>query len=255
MNRTDLKNAFESYVADYDLKDVKIYLKYIHTGKVAENSERIAMSLELSQEDVDLAWEIGMLHDIGRFEQVRRFGTYIDAQSIDHAQFGADLLFADGLMEKFDGDESRYALIEKAIRCHNLYRLPGELTQRELLFCQIIRDADKVDIFRANYETGLEAIYNVTTQELKESSISPEVFLAFQEERTVLRTLKMNPLDHLIGHLCLAFELVYTESRRLAAEQGYLQKLAEFESDNPDSQEKLRQIRRKFTETGLFKKS
>ena len=112
-----------------------------------------------------------------------------------------------------------------------------------------------MDIFRANYETGLEAIYNVNTQELKESSISPEVFLAFQEERTVLRTLKMNPLDHLIGHLCLAFELVYTESRRLAAEQGYLQKLAEFESDNPDSQEKLRQIRRKFTETGLFKKS
>ena len=247
MDRTFLTDAFETYVSGYDLNDTKIYLKYIHTGKVAENCERIARSLELSEEDVDLAWEIGMLHDIGRFEQVRRFGTYIDAKSIDHAQFGADLLFVDGLMEKFDQETENRTLIETAIRCHNRYRLPEGLTERELLFCQIIRDADKVDIFRANYEAGLEAIYNVSTEELKNSEISEEVMLAFREERAVLRTLKMNPLDHLVGHICLAFELVYPESRRLTKEQGYLMRLAEFESDNPNSQEKLLIIREKLT--------
>ena len=154
MERKTLKEAFEAYVSNYDLSDPNILLKYIHTSKVAENCETIAVFLGLNQEDIDLAWEIGMLHDIGRFEQLRRFHTFFDAQSIDHAQFGADLLFVDGLMKMFDEDDSRYAMIEKAIRCHNRYRLPEDLTERELLFCQIIRDADKVDIFRANYEAG-----------------------------------------------------------------------------------------------------
>ena len=42
-----------------------------------------------------------MLHDIGRFEQIRRFGTFNDVQSVDHAEFGADLLFKEGLIRKF----------------------------------------------------------------------------------------------------------------------------------------------------------
>ena len=42
-----------------------------------------------------------MLHDIGRFEQIRRFGTFNDAQSVDHAEFGADLLFKECLIRKF----------------------------------------------------------------------------------------------------------------------------------------------------------
>lgn len=245
MDRKKLEKSFEAYVAGYDLNDVKIYLKYVHTGKVAENCEAIARSLGVSEADVDLAWEIGMLHDIGRFEQVKRYGTYIDAKSIDHAQFGADLLFKEDQMEQFDADVSRYDLIELAIRCHNRYRLPEDLSERELLFCQIIRDADKVDIFRANYETGLEAIYNVSTEELKQSDISEEVFQAFREERAVLRTAKMCALDHLVGHLCLAFELVYPKSRELAAEQGYLKKLLDFQSENETTKEQFKEIQEK----------
>lgn len=202
-----------------------------------------------------MAWEIGMLHDIGRFEQVTRYGTYIDAQSIDHAQFGADLLFQEDLIKKFDEDVSRYDLIELAIRCHNRYRLPENLTERELLFCQIIRDADKVDIFRVNYETGLEAIYNVSTEELKKSVISDEVFQAFREERAVLRTSKMSGLDHLVSHLCMAFELVYPKSRELATEQGYLKKITEFQSEDKDTMKKLGEIREKFYQMGLVETS
>ena len=34
-----------------------------------------------------------MLHDIGRFEQIKRYGTFNDSKSVDHGEFGADLLF------------------------------------------------------------------------------------------------------------------------------------------------------------------
>ena len=248
INRKDITETFETYASAYNLDDAKILLKYIHTGKVAENCDRIARSLGMSEEDCDTAWLIGMLHDIGRFEQLRRYDTFMDSVSIDHAEFGADLLFQEGLAEHFGLPQTFYELVEKAVRYHSRYRLPENLTEREKVFCQMIRDADKVDIFRANYETGMEAIYNVTAEELKVSPITPEVFEAFMEGHAVLRSLKKASLDHLVGHLALSFELVYPESRKIAQEQGYLWKLAQFESENPDTEEKMIQIRERLKE-------
>ncbi len=243
MIREELTGAFERYASDYDLKDPKIYLKYVHTGAVAKNCELIAKSLQLPFEDTELAWEIGMLHDIGRFEQLRRFHTFNDAVSINHAEFGADLLFEDGLIRQFDKDSVHDEMIEKAIRYHNRYRLPEGLSERELLFCQIIRDADKVDIFRANYETGLEAVYSVTAEELQNSSITPAVYENFLEEHAIPRHLHRTVADHLVGHIALTFELVYPKSRELAISQGYLQKLMETEFVNPETMETMKKIR------------
>ncbi len=93
INREKIINRFIEYTSDYDLSDPKIKLKYDHTFRVANLCERIAKGNQLSEDDCALAWLTGMLHDIGRFEQVRRYGTFADNKSIDHAQFGADLLF------------------------------------------------------------------------------------------------------------------------------------------------------------------
>ena len=227
--------AFDAYTAAYDIGDVKIRLKYDHTYRVADNSEKIAASLSLPEGDLLLAWEIGMLHDIGRFEQVRQYGTFLDSLSVNHAEFGADLLFRDGLIARFGIPETNYPLIEKAIRCHNRYLLPEDLSEREGIFCRIIRDADKVDIFRVNVETGMEAIYNVPEEVLKKESVTPAVKTAFLKRHTIDRALMETTIDHLVGHLALAFGLEYKESRRLALQQGYLSRLMAFSSDNPDT--------------------
>lgn len=248
MNRKRLTEAFEAYTSNYNLDDPNIYLKYVHTGKVAENCECIAKSLGLSEEGIDLAWEIGMLHDIGRFEQLRRFDTFFDYLSIDHAQFGADLLFLEGLMKQFDDTHKNDLLIEKAVRYHSLYRLPEDLTEKERLFCQIIRDADKVDIYRANYETGLDVVYHVTKEELKNSLITPEVYKVFCEERAIPRDIRKTVADNLVGHVALSFELVYPKSRELAAEQGYLWKLLETEFSDPQTITTMEQIEKQIRE-------
>ena len=251
MDRKKIICTFENYVSNYNLNDPNIYLKYKHTGKVAENCERIAKSLDLPAKDVDLAWEIGMLHDIGRFEQLRRFDTFIDTESIDHAEFGGDLLFKEGLIQQFDDEKENYELLEKAIRLHSLYRLPDNLSERELLFCQMIRDADKIDIYRANYETGLHVIYHVTKEELLNSEITPEVYQVFCEERAIPRNIRKTIADNLVGHIALTFELVYPESKKMAIEQGYLQKLLETEFVNSETTElmkKISQRMRRFTE-------
>ena len=239
--KAQITAAFDAYTAAYDISDVKIRLKYDHTYHVADNCVAIARSLSLPEDGIHLAWTIGMLHDIGRFEQIRRYGTFLDSISVNHAEFGADLLFHGGLIHSFDVPEKDCALIEKAIRCHNRYLLPDELDDSEALFCRIIRDADKVDIFRVNIETGMEAIYNVPEAVLKKESISPAVKNAFMAMQTIDRSLMETTIDHLASHLALAFGLEYPESRSIALRQGYLERLIAFESENQDTIDFLKQ--------------
>ena len=222
-----------------------------------------------------------MLHDIGRFEQIRRFGTFNDAQSVDHAEFGADLLFKEGLIRKFaEGyyeecelaqsyNQSDYCqeerkikeflvnndatavddeqiiknnehhnkdtgLLEMAIRQHNKYRVKEDLTERQRMFCDILRDADKVDIFKVNADIPMEIIYDVTTEELKNGVITKEVLESFYKKETVLKSVRRSAVDHIVGHISLLFELVYKESYRQAREQGYVYKLLDFKSDVPE---------------------
>ena len=259
INRKNVINAFAEYVRNYDPSDEKIKLKIDHTYRVAGLCQRIAESLGLSEPDVDIAWLLGMLHDIGRFEQIRRFGTFNDAQSVDHAEFGADLLFKEGLIRKFaEGyyEECELAepenqedeqiiknnehhnkdtgLLEMAIRQHNKYRVKEDLTERQRMFCDILRDADKVDIFKVKADIPMEIIYDVITEELKNGIITKEVLESFYKKETVLKSVRRSAVDHIVGHISLLFELVYKESYRQAKEQGYVYKLLDFKSDVPE---------------------
>ena len=259
INRKNVINAFAEYVRNYDPSDEKIKLKIDHTYRVAGLCQRIAESLGLSEPDVDIAWLLGMLHDIGRFEQIRRFGTFNDAQSVDHAEFGADLLFKEGLIRKFaEGyyEECELAepenqedeqiiknnehhnkdtgLLEMEIRQHNKYRVKEDLTERQRMFCDILRDADKVDIFKVNADIPMEIIYDVTTEELKNGIITKEVLESFYKKETVLKSVRRSAVDHIVGHISLLFELVYKESYRQSKEQGYVYKLLDFKSDVPE---------------------
>ncbi len=259
INRKNVINAFAEYVRNYDPSDEKIELKIDHTYRVAGLCQRIAESLGLSEPDVDIAWLLGMLHDIGRFEQIRCFGTFNDVQSVDHAEFGADLLFKEGLIRKFaegyyeecelarSGNEEAEqiiknnehhnkdtGLIEMAIRQHNKYRVKEDLTERQRMFCDILRDADKVDIFKVNADIPMEIIYDVTTEELKNGVITKEVLESFYKKETVLKSVRRSAVDNIVGHISLLFELVYKESYRQAREQGYVYKLLDFKSDVPE---------------------
>ncbi len=186
-----------------------------------------------------------MLHDIVRFEQIKRYNTFSDAKSVDHAVFGADLLFGEGMIKDFDLDlsEEELSILEKSIRYHSAYRLPEELSDNEIKYCNVLRDADKVDIFRACCDTPFEQIYNVTTEELRNSALSDEIKVCFNNRTTVLRKLKQNPADYIVGHICLVFELVYPISREIARRQGYIDRLLDFRSDNPDTIQWFRYMR------------
>lgn len=276
INREHIKKTFQEYTDRYDSTNPKIKLKIDHTYRVANLCEQIAQSLELSAAEVDLAWLSGMMHDVGRFEQLRRYNTFSDAQSIDHARFAVELLYDEGLIADYVPEISTTELVADArtwrsmgganesptaqsedmplsdilqtlriaIGEHSAYRIQKGLDERTRMFCQILRDADKVDIFRVICDTPMEEVYGFQTKDILCSAITPEVMQAFYEHHAVLRKLKKCPADYIVAHGSLTFELVYPESLRIAKEQGYLKQMMSFQSENPDTAEIFEDLRK-----------
>lgn len=243
IDRQHVVDEFKKYTDLYDSKDPKVILKIEHTYRVAEDADRISKSEHVAEEDKDLGWFLGMMHDIGRFEQLKNYHTFYDAKSVNHAAYGADILFHDRLIETMTDDRSEDALIEKAIRLHNVFELPKGLTDRERFFCDLIRDADKVDILRVICVTPFDDIYNCTPEELRKDTISQPAYEDLLHHRTVNRKTSSTYMDAYVNKISFVYGLVYQESFRIVEEQGYLDQLLSFESDNADTRAKMQHIR------------
>ncbi len=243
IDREKAERVFAAYVENYNSQDEKVRLKIEHTYRVAALCEQIAKSAGCSAYEVELAWLTGLLHDVGRFEQLRNYGTFNDAQSIDHAAYGADILFQEGKIRDYITDSEEDELIENAVRFHSAYRLPESLDERTRKFGNILRDADKIDILKVNVDFSLEDIYNVTTEDLRNAEVTKEVMESLKEKHATLRSLKKTSVDHVVGHISLVFELVYPESLRIVNEQGYLEKLLSFQSWNEKTRAQFQEIR------------
>ena len=221
IDKAHVLRAFHNYANRYYNRDPRVRMKANHAEQVARISAEIARALGLEKEDQDTAWLIGVLHDIGHFEQLARYGTFFDSGSTDHAALGADLLFKEGLIRDYISVMSTDDLIECAIRAHNRYRLPKNLSDAERTFCRILRDADKVDILRIGAFEPLDAVYEAPEKEVLDSVCAQEVVDVFLTHHVVDHKLKHTPADFIIGDASLAFGLFYPESREILKENGY----------------------------------
>lgn len=136
---------FDRYVSAYDLNNPNIKLKYDHSYRVMELNEMYATKLGFSVEGILLAKQIGLLHDIGRFEQLRVYNSY-DDKTIDHADYGIKLLFDDQIIKKFIPNRNNDSIIKFAIGNHNKFKLRYSTDDLSNEQAELIRDTDKVDI-------------------------------------------------------------------------------------------------------------
>lgn len=215
------RECFSEYVGQYDQTDPKITLKFEHSLRVSDLCEELALRLGMDFKDVVLAKQIGLLHDIGRFPQVACYGTFVDAHSVSHAQLSLQVLFEEGWIRYFIKDSSDDQVIDRAIRYHSDRYLPNKLTPRENIFCHLLRDADKIDILRVHQQHTYNDFLNCDSQALAASKISDEVLHAFLQQRTVDFKKRETPLDILLSHDALIFDLHYEESKQLFKEKEY----------------------------------
>ena len=87
------KDTFKSFLNNYKEQNIPGFqLKVDHIYYVIDISKEIALKLNLSDEDINLAQLIALLHDIGRFEEISVLNTFDDT-NFDHASYGVKMLF------------------------------------------------------------------------------------------------------------------------------------------------------------------
>ena len=240
------KKSFQEYLKNYDTNDGSIALKIKHTYEVVKKSEYIANGLRLDKENIELAKIIALLHDIGRFEQIKEFEEFND-KKIEHAEFGVKVLFDNGLIRKFIEENKYDNIIYKAIYNHNKYKIEENLNEKELLQCKIIRDADKLDNFRVKEKDKLEdmfpKIYNEKT--INYETISEKVYEDFMQHKCIKLEDRKTIIDYWVCVIAFIFDLNFNISLQYVKENNYIDILVNrIEYKNDTTKQKMEDIRK-----------
>ena len=237
----DVENAkkeFINYAKNYDLNNPMIKLKLDHPLRVMEISNKLAKMMNLNEEDTEIATVIGLLHDIARFEQYTKYNTYRDVDSRDHGDWAIEILDKD--MRKYVETDKYDSLIKTAIKNHNKFEIDKGLNDRELFFCKLIRDADKIDIFyEATFMFWKDTIEQVNNSELNETAYND-----FLNHKLIKRVKGENydDINKVLTTAAFLFDINFKESFEIIYKEDYINKiLNRFNYKRPEVQEKIQQ--------------
>jgi hypothetical protein len=204
-------------------------LKLEHSIRVSADARAIAEGMSWLAEEVALAETVGLLHDTARFPQFKQYGTFSDADSIDHGDLGFQTLEKEGIIDGL-ADEPR-ALILHSVQYHNKKNLPESLTEHEEKHLRLIRDADRLDIFFICWD----AIHSGHIHEHPEIIMGidfngpPSDAVLDQFERgEAIDYRSMNSMaDRFVLQLSWIKDLSYDSTKRLVRERKALEKFIE----------------------------
>ena len=149
---------FKNFINNYDLDIEQLKEKVFHTYRVVNYAQEIAKSLSLNEEDINKAGICGLFHDLGRFPQYTEYQTFHDNKSFDHGDKSYDILKDMGYNDE---------IVLNAVKYHNKYSVPNELSDREKLFANITRDADKIDILLEQLDEEYTEDYKIPETVMK----------------------------------------------------------------------------------------
>ena len=223
----EAKNLFNSYYGKFDISQSGIYRKYDHTMRVVDYAEEIAKSLDLSEEDIDLARQCALFHDIARFKQWDEYKTFEDAQSFDHGDEGYNILKELGVTDE---------IILLSTKYHNKYAVPDDVDYRTKIFCNITRDADKLDILMEQKKVCEDIEYKVAKTAVED----------IKNHRQVHNLKYSDYTDATVLLRCVAFifDLNYKKSFEIIKETDVVNKKFDLilERFNEDEMKELKRI-------------
>lgn len=245
INTENAKKIYKEYANNYDISNHRIALKIAHTYRVSELSKKIATNIGENEENIEIATLIGLLHDIGRLEQLKRYDSFNDKKTINHSELGITILTENNneLLKRFCPNEQYYPMIIKAIRNHSKYEIDSDITGEELTQCRIIRDADKLDILNLFRYEKFETIYKVS--DIKDSKISDKLYNEALKKRTIQGNglIILTPMDKWIYALCFIFDINYKISFNILKEKNNVNILID-RVENEKNEEKLEKLRK-----------
>ena len=241
------KIAFKEFLEQYEDKEhLSFKLKVVHTYHVTENARKIAEKLNLEEEDIKLAELIGLLHDIGRFEELK-VTNELNSIKFDHALYGSKMLFEQEMIRNFIEDNQYDEIIKKAIENHSKLEIEEGLDEKTLLHSKIIRDADKLDNYRVKKDERIEAIFPTRVnkkEDMEESFLSDKVYETVVNKQCVNIYDRVTPLDFWVCILAFTFDLNFDVTYKIVKENDYINVLVDrFDYKDKETKSRMENIR------------
>ncbi|MBI5075763.1 MAG: HD domain-containing protein [Nitrospirae bacterium] len=234
MDPVDLLNLQQQFLhycrsfASDNKEEAKNYtLKELHSLNVSATMLSIAQSELQNRNMVLIAETIGLLHDIGRFPQYAQYRTFRDSDSVNHGRLGAEVLTERKMLAALSRDEQE--LVLDAVRFHNAYAIPQGLDPEKKFFLRMIRDADKLDIWRVfaeYYEKAPSERETAAGLGLPDRPEYSDNVLACLAGKRLSRISDLKTLnDFGIMQLTWIYDLNFPVSFRLASERGHIDRI------------------------------
>ena len=234
----------KSFYTDDEEVQRGILIKETHTGYVTSNCVELAKNLNFNVHDTELAEIIGLFHDVGRFYQYQTYKTFNDAQSEDHAELAFKVI--DKLDFFKELSRADYNLVEFAIRNHNKRTVAPTDDERKILFAKLIRDADKLDIYRV-----LEPYFSQENADKLPNFIksrAPEISSDFKEKFVRGEQVNYNEIrtngDRKLVRLMWIYDINFKWTMKKIVESGYIEKIVENLPMDADVAEGVARLRR-----------
>lgn len=242
------EKEFERYLDGYDRENDKVKLKIVHTYGVVAQSAAIAARMGLSDEESALARLIALLHDIGRFEQLRRYDSFMP-DTMDHASYGVQILFGEGMIRRFVAEDAWDGIIETAIAKHSDFILDGIEDARTLFHAKLIRDADKLDNCRVKLEDALETFMGADAAAIGAAPVSPKIRADALGGKSILSADRVTLMDYWISYLAYFYDLNFRESLDIVEENDYVRRIIRrIPYTYPETTETMEQLEVRLTE-------
>ena len=236
MTRDDLnylKTWFTEYVSNFYSDDPDynhlIRLKEEHTIRVCCNIAMLGKELGLSDQDMVLAETIALFHDIGRFKQYAVYHTFNDFISENHARLGLRQMAIHGVLSACSTAEKR--LITRSIAYHNAAVLPANEDDNNLFFMRLLRDADKLDIWKLfiDYYNEREKNHNSAVElGLPDDPVCSQQVIESLHQRKFVRTQDLKTLnDFKLLQISWVYDLNFVPSFQAVQNRKYIEKLEE----------------------------
>lgn len=243
MNYNNAKQKFETYLESYDRSNDKVRLKIIHTYGVVHDMSEICHRMHLTEEDTELARIIALLHDIGRFEQLKRFDSF-EPTTMDHAAYGVKVLFEEGMIRQFVSEDTWDNIIKTSIAHHSDFCLDGITDPRNLLHARLIRDADKLDNCRVKLKDDLQVFMGASAEEIGAQEITPVVYGTVFKNQCVYSPDRVTKMDYWVSYVAYFSDIYFRASLDIIQEHNYLNRIIDrIPYSNPDTARQMEEIR------------
>lgn len=217
----------KSFLSPDEEYNKNISLKIQHTYHVCENIVQISREQLLSDNEIMLAETIALFHDVGRFRQYQQYRTFKDIVSVNHGKLGAEILGEEGILNFLDREEQE--LITSAVKFHNTFALPHLENPGIIIFLKLIRDADKLDIWRVfseYFEADESERASAAGLGLPDTPSYSEKILSciYKKKMASLADLQTQN-DFRLMQLSWIYDLNFSTSFRLLLERDYINRI------------------------------